>query len=177
MTTQEPDEPCQPTHGIRHYAARTNGVNLLSSRLPTRLANAIDAHAGYLDEVTFGICHAVLIELGNWELIAKGSTSPSSTRRATSLQDAQLVDRRATDPSRQKHLYSTAGEHGTTHKLPERQDFPTRTEVDRLPRLLKMGEQYCAECSTFMSKVGIGGLCPSCGEAVSITELGHEVTQ
>ncbi len=137
MTTQEPDEPCQPTHGIRHYAARTNGVNLLSSRLPTRLANAIDAHAGYLDEVTFGICHAVLIELGNWELIAKGSTSPSSTRRATSLQDAQLVDRRATDPSRQKHLYSTAGEHGTTHKLPERQDFPTRTEVDRLPRLLK----------------------------------------
>ena len=40
-----------------------------------------------------------------------------------------------------------------------------------------LGEQYCAECSTFMSKVGIGGLCPSCGEAVSITELGHEVTQ
>jgi len=40
-----------------------------------------------------------------------------------------------------------------------------------------LGEQYCSECSTFMSKVGIGGLCPSCGEAVSITELGHEVTE
>lgn len=72
MTTQDPDEPCRPNHGTRHCAARNYGVNHLGSRLPTRLTIAIDAHAGYLDEVALSICHAVLLELGNWELIAKG---------------------------------------------------------------------------------------------------------
>ncbi len=59
---------------MRHCDHDSCGVNHLSSQLPTRLTIAIDTHAGagYLDEVALGICHAVLLELGNWELIAKG---------------------------------------------------------------------------------------------------------
>ena len=50
----------------------TCGVNHHGSRLPTRLTIAIDAHAGYLDEIAVSIFHAVLSELANWELIANG---------------------------------------------------------------------------------------------------------
>ena len=34
-----------------------------------------------------------------------------------------------------------------------------------------LGEQYCPDCSTFMRKIGLGGECPSCSEAVAISEL------
>jgi len=34
-----------------------------------------------------------------------------------------------------------------------------------------LGEQRCESCSTFMRKVGLGGECPSCGEALAVTEL------
>lgn len=72
MITRDHDEPCGPTQGMHHCHADSSGVNDLGSPLPTRLTIAIDTQAGYLDEVALGICHAVLLELGNWELIAKG---------------------------------------------------------------------------------------------------------
>ncbi len=34
-----------------------------------------------------------------------------------------------------------------------------------------VGEQRCADCSTFMRKVGLGGVCPHCDEPVAVTEL------
>jgi len=34
-----------------------------------------------------------------------------------------------------------------------------------------VGEQRCAECSTFMRRVGIGGACPACDEAITVAEL------
>ncbi len=39
-----------------------------------------------------------------------------------------------------------------------------------------VGEQRCADCSTFMRRIGIGGCCPSCDEPVAVNELlGEEV--
>ena len=39
-----------------------------------------------------------------------------------------------------------------------------------------VGEQRCAECSTFMRRVGIGGACPCCDEAITVADLiGQEV--
>lgn len=39
-----------------------------------------------------------------------------------------------------------------------------------------IGEQRCADCMTFMRKVGIGGSCPNCDEPMSVAELvGEEV--
>jgi hypothetical protein len=39
-----------------------------------------------------------------------------------------------------------------------------------------VGEQRCADCATFMTKVGIGGNCPCCDEPVAVNELvGQEV--
>ena len=40
-----------------------------------------------------------------------------------------------------------------------------------------LGSQYCAECSSFMTRIGIGGACPNCDEPVAITELGHQVIE
>jgi hypothetical protein len=34
-----------------------------------------------------------------------------------------------------------------------------------------LGEQRCPDCHTFMRKVGLGGECPHCAEAVAVTEL------
>jgi DNA polymerase II large subunit len=34
-----------------------------------------------------------------------------------------------------------------------------------------VGEQRCAECSTFMRRVGLGGACPSCDEAITVADL------
>lgn len=34
-----------------------------------------------------------------------------------------------------------------------------------------VGEQYCDGCGTFMRRVGLGGSCPNCDEAVSVEEL------
>ena len=34
-----------------------------------------------------------------------------------------------------------------------------------------VGEQRCADCSTFMRRVGIGGACPHCEEPVTVAEL------
>ena len=34
-----------------------------------------------------------------------------------------------------------------------------------------LGEQRCPDCSTFMRKIGLGGECPNCGEALTVTEL------
>lgn len=34
-----------------------------------------------------------------------------------------------------------------------------------------LGEQRCEDCGTFMTKVGIGGLCPCCDEPITIEEL------
>jgi hypothetical protein len=39
-----------------------------------------------------------------------------------------------------------------------------------------LGEQRCADCATFMRKIGIGGNCPSCDEPVAVAELVSEVT-
>ena len=38
-----------------------------------------------------------------------------------------------------------------------------------------LGSQRCPDCGTFMSAVGVGGLCPSCDEPVAIADLlaGH----
>jgi hypothetical protein len=39
-----------------------------------------------------------------------------------------------------------------------------------------LGEQRCEQCGTFMSRVGIGGCCPSCDEPIAVAELvGQEV--
>ncbi len=39
-----------------------------------------------------------------------------------------------------------------------------------------VGDQRCEMCGTFMRRVGIGGLCPCCDEAVAVNELvGQEV--
>lgn len=39
-----------------------------------------------------------------------------------------------------------------------------------------VGEQRCTECSIFMRRVGHGGACPSCDEAITVAELiGQEV--
>jgi DNA polymerase II large subunit len=34
-----------------------------------------------------------------------------------------------------------------------------------------VGQQRCADCSTFMRKIGLGGECPCCGEVVAVTDL------
>jgi hypothetical protein len=34
-----------------------------------------------------------------------------------------------------------------------------------------VGEQYCAECNTFMRRVGAGGPCPHCEEPVTLADL------
>ena len=34
-----------------------------------------------------------------------------------------------------------------------------------------VGEQRCADCATFMRRVGIGGHCPSCSDPIAINEL------
>ena len=34
-----------------------------------------------------------------------------------------------------------------------------------------LGEQRCEACGTFMRRIGIGGHCPHCDEAVAITDL------
>ncbi|GAC1599157.1 MAG: hypothetical protein NVS3B21_25470 [Acidimicrobiales bacterium] len=34
-----------------------------------------------------------------------------------------------------------------------------------------VGEQRCADCGTFMSRVGIGGLCTCCEEPLTVDEL------
>ncbi|MBA3282397.1 MAG: hypothetical protein H0U29_09230 [Acidimicrobiia bacterium] len=34
-----------------------------------------------------------------------------------------------------------------------------------------LGQQRCDECSTFMRRIGIGGLCPCCDEPIAIIEL------
>lgn len=34
-----------------------------------------------------------------------------------------------------------------------------------------VGGQRCAACSTFMRRIGIGGACPGCDEAVTVAEL------
>jgi len=34
-----------------------------------------------------------------------------------------------------------------------------------------IGEQRCTECSAFMRRVGIGGACPRCDEAIAVAEL------
>ena len=57
---------------MSHCKHDRRDVNHHGSGLPTRLNITIDAHAGYLDEIAISICHVVLLELGNWELIAKG---------------------------------------------------------------------------------------------------------
>ena len=39
-----------------------------------------------------------------------------------------------------------------------------------------LGDQRCDDCGTFMRRVGLGGLCPCCDEAVAVNELlGQEV--
>jgi hypothetical protein len=34
-----------------------------------------------------------------------------------------------------------------------------------------LGEQYCGDCGTFCKRVGAGGSCPHCGEAVAVADL------
>jgi len=34
-----------------------------------------------------------------------------------------------------------------------------------------VGVQRCAECSSFMRRIGIGGACPCCDEAITVAEL------
>lgn len=34
-----------------------------------------------------------------------------------------------------------------------------------------LGDQYCSDCATFCRRLGPGGLCPCCDEAISVTEL------
>ncbi|MHB1533151.1 MAG: hypothetical protein ACYC1D_00785 [Acidimicrobiales bacterium] len=38
----------------------------------------------------------------------------------------------------------------------------------------RLGEQYCADCATFMHKIGTGGCCPACDEPVAYEELTGE---
>jgi hypothetical protein len=35
-----------------------------------------------------------------------------------------------------------------------------------------LGEQRCADCGTFMNRVGLGGNCPNCEEPVAVADLG-----
>lgn len=37
-----------------------------------------------------------------------------------------------------------------------------------------LGEQYCPECHTFCRRLGPGGLCPHCDDAVAISDLTTE---
>ncbi len=37
-----------------------------------------------------------------------------------------------------------------------------------------VGEQRCETCGTFMRRVGLGGSCPSCDEAVAVSDLFDE---
>jgi hypothetical protein len=39
-----------------------------------------------------------------------------------------------------------------------------------------LGDQRCADCATFMRKIGIGANCPSCFEPVAVTDLLDEHT-
>jgi predicted RNA-binding Zn-ribbon protein involved in translation (DUF1610 family) len=39
-----------------------------------------------------------------------------------------------------------------------------------------LGQQRCPDCSAFMRKIGLGGECPNCGDAIAVTELLSEVT-
>lgn len=40
-----------------------------------------------------------------------------------------------------------------------------------------VGEQRCEDCGAFMRRVGLGGPCPHCGDAVTVTDLlGEEVS-
>ena len=34
-----------------------------------------------------------------------------------------------------------------------------------------LGQQRCENCNTFMTRIGHGGLCPNCSEAITITDL------
>lgn len=34
-----------------------------------------------------------------------------------------------------------------------------------------LGNQRCDECTTFMTRIGIGGLCPGCDDPITIDEL------
>ncbi|MGH9106957.1 MAG: hypothetical protein ACRDZX_14220 [Acidimicrobiales bacterium] len=34
-----------------------------------------------------------------------------------------------------------------------------------------LGDQYCADCGTFMRALGRGALCPHCDEPVAVTDL------
>ena len=34
-----------------------------------------------------------------------------------------------------------------------------------------LGQQRCADCSTFMRKLGLGGECPHCAEPVAVEDL------
>jgi hypothetical protein len=34
-----------------------------------------------------------------------------------------------------------------------------------------VGEQRCADCARFMRRLGIGGACPCCDEAITVAEL------
>ena len=34
-----------------------------------------------------------------------------------------------------------------------------------------LGQQRCDDCHTFMTRIGYGGLCPSCSEPVAVNEL------
>ena len=39
-----------------------------------------------------------------------------------------------------------------------------------------VGRQRCGDCSTFMRRIGTGGACPSCDEAITVADLiGQEV--
>ena len=38
----------------------------------------------------------------------------------------------------------------------------------------ELGDQYCGECRTFMRRIGVGGCCPACFEAVAYDELSAE---
>jgi hypothetical protein len=41
-----------------------------------------------------------------------------------------------------------------------------------------VGQQRCEECGAFMRRVGLGGACPHCDEAVAVSELlGQEVSR
>jgi hypothetical protein len=37
--------------------------------------------------------------------------------------------------------------------------------------LRAVGERRCADCSTFMRRVGAGGACPHCDEPITVAEL------
>lgn len=39
-----------------------------------------------------------------------------------------------------------------------------------------LGEQYCPECRTFCTRIGIGGPCPHCSEPVAVDDLTETLT-